>query len=823
MTNEIKSDLIIDEFNLIHKNKLHEPIEGEIVQQKMLSKVYKILFFSILTFLFDYQIIEAQSLQIDDLFSLIQCDNIDQANTKMLQKNNWQFYQSDKETSVNYGLIEWTYNFHNWDDKAEGWLKLLYSGVTPVKVVYLISNKTAYINIKNILPGLGFKLDSTSIDNDEIISCYSNSKYYLSTSNVSSSEDFQTTSIYYVITVRKRGGMTDPNNGKKTTYFADGSISEEFTLTDGKLNGLYKSYSINGDLEVEINYLNGFKNGKLVQYYTDGKISNTCQYKLDSLDGPYKSFFNNGKLKIEGVFIDNEKEGEWKQYDIYGNVIYNQMYHDDILNGKYYESDSLNENTNEKVFGSYLNGEPNGYWKYDFYANDELYRESYTNYSNGIKNGNFKNYIGDTLRTGQYLNGNLYGVIVDSLVTPGYDLNGNFTGNIKFLNSEKTYNNGILEGESKFYLYNNLFFSGQYHNGLKEGKWVIFIPTFQKYFGEILRTENYHYGIINGQVESFYDFVQDTIDNHIHENYIKSYSKCNYKNGKLDGPCIKLDSVGILIYKGNFVKDKKDGEWIFQVFQSSTNDSSKIKYSSGKFIDDKKEGLWKNFFDSTDIISTSYYKSDKLNGVRTYFYKNFGEEKYLYTNDNLDEIIFNLLFDSNDTIKILKPLNSSSKSMFVRRSTLIEGKVVQKDFECFKDSSLEFNENYFDHFLQFNNSDSDFSLLIIPNGVYKVFDNKYCYVDGTLNKYIFEGKEYKYFNDYRVFEVKTYLYGNLIDETFFDYNTKIHLNGKFVLTNIDGTPYGIFHIKDGELNGSCVTYTVLGENKSNYKMGIKIK
>jgi len=73
---------------------------------------------------------------------------------------------------------------------------------------------------------------------------------------------------------------------------------------DGPLDGPYKYYYKNGQLEFEINY----KNGKR--------------------DGPYKMYYENGQLKEEGNFKDNKEEGLWKNYNKKGQLKKEIVYED---------------------------------------------------------------------------------------------------------------------------------------------------------------------------------------------------------------------------------------------------------------------------------------------------------------------------------------------------------------------------------------------------------------------------------------------------------------------------------------------------------------
>ena len=63
-------------------------------------------------------------------------------------------------------------------------------------------------------------------------------------------------------------------------YYEDGKLQEIYNYTAGKLNGEYKLFYENGNLEeIGDNKLEG----KVLQYYEDGKLEKTRTYKNGNL------------------------------------------------------------------------------------------------------------------------------------------------------------------------------------------------------------------------------------------------------------------------------------------------------------------------------------------------------------------------------------------------------------------------------------------------------------------------------------------------------------------------------------------------------------
>ena len=123
--------------------------------------------------------------------------------------------------------------------------------------------------------------------------------------------------------------------------------------------------------------------------------------------------------------------------------------------------------------------------------------------------------------------------------------------------------------------------------------------------------------------------------------------------GRKQGPWVKKDSAGNVIYEGRFIDDHPVGE--FRRYYSDKTLLSLLVYSpdgktadaslyypnsypaaSGKYSDRKKEGTWKFYSSSVKgyLINTENYKNDKRNGLSVkYFADSTIAEKDSYVND----------------------------------------------------------------------------------------------------------------------------------------------------------------------------------------------
>jgi antitoxin component YwqK of YwqJK toxin-antitoxin module len=125
------------------------------------------------------------------------------------------------------------------------------------------------------------------------------------------------------------------------------------------------------------------------------------------------------------------------------------------------------------------------------------------------------------------------------------------------------------------------------------------------------------------------------------------------QQGRKQGPWVKKDAGGIVLYEGTFKDGHPIGE--FKRFYSDKTPLSLLVYSSdgrtadatmwypnafiaskGKYIDQKKEGVWKFFSSSVSgyLINEESYKGNRKNGLSIkYFPDSTVAEKINYLND----------------------------------------------------------------------------------------------------------------------------------------------------------------------------------------------
>lgn len=135
-------------------------------------------------------------------------------------------------------------------------------------------------------------------------------------------------------------GLTVPDNGAFKKEYSAGKTQFEGNTTDGKVDGIWRSYYESGNLKSIVNYRSGkiegeaafyyddedqlIKakmifidekiNGEYTEYYESSSKKALLEYKDGVPDGDAEFYYDGGKLKIEGEYKDGEKSGKWKYY-----------------------------------------------------------------------------------------------------------------------------------------------------------------------------------------------------------------------------------------------------------------------------------------------------------------------------------------------------------------------------------------------------------------------------------------------------------------------------------------------------------------------------
>jgi antitoxin component YwqK of YwqJK toxin-antitoxin module len=763
--------------------------------------------------------IYAQRLTLLDLTNLCNKKNWEDVN-QTLHSKKWTYYDSEKGDTYNYNTITWSFNKDFLYNEAQGWFYLYTYEGFPNKISYTVLNKESFSFLQNSISSSGFKLINSEIEDNEVISTYGNTSYTLKISTEKRWHDDWIKSSYtvYFITLIKKAGIYDEDNGKKTDYYYSDVVKKEYNLSNGKLNGQFKSYYENGNLKRTGTYLNGEENGFFFEYDEFG--DKVAEYVMSKgLRNGVLKIYENGKLSYSYTFQNDIKIGQHIEY-YYG------------------EKSGL---LNLKLIGEYLNDEKNGAWKLYFISDSKEQLLNLQNYSKGIKNGAFQEIKGDSLIIGTYRNDEIHGK---------YRIYRDFSkmlfgGVIKTDTSKVTliadgnYYEGLKSGYWKNYDFSSTLISeGQFLSDNEIGEWKYYNTSWldgkqsnMPYSQKLFLIQNYSNGKLDGK-STRYSYLNeeeypcsekeenknplDTCKQYV---YKKVLETSFYKNGMLNGPFEIRDSLNNTIVKGNFKNDLKDGEWLQRYNEQDEKEETDNIYQKGNYLNDKREGKWIQYYKEGEISKSFNYQNGELHGEYI-DWNSFNKPREIkqFNYGKLKELV---TFDSLGITKINKYeiYDEQYNSHKTRKTEFLESGYVTQEYWLNKDK--EINHNWFEFIF----------LIAIDN---ELFDGTKGYKDGlyglydSQNKPLVTGKYYKeertdlwtlYYYDQDIKIESNFSKNIRTDEKYLKINGKL-FSGEFTFIDNENGIKETRKIKDGLRNGKTI-FKDLKTNKTIKKESYK--
>ena len=258
----------------------------------------------------------------------------------------------------------------------------------------------------------------------------------------------------------EKGKEINPSHtGQLTTYYENGAIKEQFELIDGKLDGTFQLFHLNGNLqeasvfkngvntnEIKKFYENGnpkfsreLNNGYFIEtkFYTNGNKKEESHLNLElKKDGNFTTWYENGqKNTVEFYNAQNEIDKYWDEYYPDGSPKVKSIYE----NGKRKITSAWNKDGDQTL--------ANGTGVYEFYQKGffegdapDLTHQEYMDY---LPHGIWLYHDGEILeRKVTYVKGKRHGV------TEEFYNNGR-------VKERTTYENGKQVSEEKFDKFKN--------------------------------------------------------------------------------------------------------------------------------------------------------------------------------------------------------------------------------------------------------------------------------------------------------------------------------------------------------------------------------
>jgi len=105
-----------------------------------------------------------------------------------------------------------------------------------------------------------------------------------------------------------------------------------FYVRDGKLDGSYKEWLVDGTLRLFKNYKAGKEEGQQEGYHTDGQLSYQYNAVSGKRHGDYREYYPDGNLQVQKSYVEGIVTAE-KIFDISGVTLANYVIKGDRLYG----------------------------------------------------------------------------------------------------------------------------------------------------------------------------------------------------------------------------------------------------------------------------------------------------------------------------------------------------------------------------------------------------------------------------------------------------------------------------------------------------------
>lgn len=414
-----------------------------------------------------------------------------------------------------------------------------------------------------------------------------------------------------------RNGKPD---GYWKTYYENGKLKSEGNRKDFLLDSLWKFYNIKGLMYVSYSYKNGKKNGYKCSYApepkdsTKGILASKENYVNDTLQGK-AYYYKNDKLYQVITYKGGLAEGLSYQFSpdslITSIILYKGGFIKKVTKINQYNTEGRKEglwqtfysNGEVKWEGTYVDGKKDGYFKtytqtgslitIEKYINDILQTDAPELAKLEVKATYFSN--GRIKTEGPYKNDLPYGV------HRVFDENGKVE-KADIYDSGKVMAEGVLDsagvqqGEWKEFHENGQVKSiGKYVNGIKVGEW-------KYYFANGKMFENGKYDKKGKEEGKWMWYFANG----------KLRRESNFYNGLEDGYFIEYDDSGAVITKGQYTEGLKEGIWVYTL-----NNYKSI----GKYTDDMQDSLWKEFYvDNGKLRYIGNYNQGRPDGKHLWYY-----------------------------------------------------------------------------------------------------------------------------------------------------------------------------------------------------------
>ncbi|MEI9918653.1 MAG: hypothetical protein WDO14_07605 [Bacteroidota bacterium] len=440
----------------------------------------------------------------------------------------------------------------------------------------------------------------------------------------------------------KKFGSPDGNFDAKHN-FENGQLLSEGKYKNGKKEGKWTTYFIDGILSATYNYVDGEFDGQQVDFFRSGQKYSITEYKNGERDGYQQWFYSNGKVSREGWELKGKSQQQWLSYYADGTV---------ETDGYYRDGEGV-----DTVYGYAVDGK---IWARDFYVSGEKTMESS---HDGLRQILYNDEKSDGARSFNYASGSPHtrytvkcgkvegvferlfpnGKVFYQSTYHNDERTGHFTSNDAdgapiaggdYLGGSRTglwtrYNKAgkvyrvtrYVDGDADsidtdYYAFGKPYQMSEMDEGELEGISRFLAPdgtvlTEKKYISDQLATIRSTEK--NGQMGPWRQFTSKMSVVAYYPNGVKAYEE-EYENGTLSGAKRIYFSSGKLCREYHYVNGNNDGSFV----EYYPNGKLCLK---GQYRFNLSEGVLEAYDETGALIKTVSYKLDELHGPTVYYSK----------------------------------------------------------------------------------------------------------------------------------------------------------------------------------------------------------
>ena len=99
-----------------------------------------------------------------------------------------------------------------------------------------------------------------------------------------------------------------------------------YNETGELFTGIHTEYYGNGSERISVTFEKGLKNGPVLVYFENGNLNKKYNYLNGKFDGPFHEWKIDGTVIGVAYYLNGIKNGKWEIYDINGNLTHEIIY-----------------------------------------------------------------------------------------------------------------------------------------------------------------------------------------------------------------------------------------------------------------------------------------------------------------------------------------------------------------------------------------------------------------------------------------------------------------------------------------------------------------